>query len=124
MIMGRKTYESIGRPLPGRTSVIVTRNKSYKADGCIVVHSLEAAIEQARINGESEAFVIGGAELINDSLTLADTIYLTEVKEKFPADVYLKAFDRNKWKEVSRENHEPDEKHAYGYSFVELVKAS
>ncbi|MBX9850394.1 MAG: dihydrofolate reductase [Cytophagaceae bacterium] len=124
MIMGRKTYESIGKPLPGRTSVIVTRNKNYKIEGCIVVNSLKEAIETAKKNGESEAFVIGGAELINDSLAVADRIYFTEVKESFEADVFLKAFDRSKWKEVAREEHKADEKHEYDYAFVEFIKST
>jgi len=122
MIMGRKTYESIGKPLPGRTSVIITRNKNYKAEGALVANSIEEGISLATSRGETEAFVIGGAELINDSIHLADCIYFTEVKSKFDADVFLKTFDQSKWKEVAREDHQQDEKHAYPYSFVTLVK--
>lgn len=122
MIMGRKTFESIGKPLPGRTSIIVTRNKNYTAEGCIVVNSLKEAIEKAKADHETEAFVIGGAELINDALEFADKIYLTEVKETFEADVFLKPIDRTKWKEASREDYKADEKHAYDYSFVELIR--
>lgn len=121
-IMGRKTYESIGKPLPGRTFIIVTRNKDYKVEGCIVVHSLKEAMDKARNNNETEAFVIGGAELINESLEFADKIYLTEVKESFEGDVFLKPIDKTKWKEVKREDHQADEKHKYDYSFVELVR--
>lgn len=122
MIMGRKTYESIGKPLPGRTSIIVTRNKNYLAEGVLVVNSLEDGISLAASRGETEAFVIGGAELINDSVQMADCIYFTEVKSKFDADVFLKTFDQSKWKEVMREDHQADEKHAFPYSFVTLVK--
>jgi dihydrofolate reductase len=122
MIMGRKTYESIGKPLPGRTSIIITRNKNYKVEGALIANSLEDGISLASSRGETEAFVIGGAELINDSVHLADCIYFTEVKSKFNADVFLKTFDPSKWKEVIREDHQVDEKHAYPYSFVTLIK--
>jgi dihydrofolate reductase len=122
MIMGRKTYESIGKPLPGRTSIIITRNKNYKVEGALIANSLEDGISLASSRGETEAFVIGGAELINDSVHLADCIYFTEVKSKFNADVFLKTFDPSKWKEVMREDHQVDEKHAYPYSFVTLIK--
>src|SRR5574339_652358 len=83
MIMGRKTFESIGKILPGRTSVIITRNANYNVEGAIVVNSMKEAIEKAKANNETEAMVIGGAELINISLEYADKIYLTEVKETF-----------------------------------------
>jgi dihydrofolate reductase len=122
IIMGRKTYESIGKALPGRVSVIVTRNKEYKVEDCVVVHSLKEAIDFAKSEKEMEAFVIGGAELINESLEFADKIYLTEVKESFEADVFLKPIDKSKWKEELREDYKSDEKHKYDYSFVELVK--
>jgi dihydrofolate reductase len=122
IIMGRKTYESIGKVLPGRTSIIVTHNKNLKAEGCIVVHSLKEAIEKAKSSNETEAFVIGGAGLINESLEIADKIYLTEVKENFDADVFLKPIDKNKWKEIKRTDFKADEKHQYDYSFVELEK--
>jgi dihydrofolate reductase len=122
IIMGRKTYESIGKALPGRTSIIVTHNKNFKAEGCTVVHSLKEAIEKAKSNNETEAFVIGGAGLINESLEIADKIYLTEVKENFDADVFLKPIDKNKWKEIKRTDFKADEKHQYDYSFVELIK--
>lgn len=121
-IMGRKTYESIGKPLPGRTFIVVTRNKDFRAEGCLIVSSLEEGIKVAKENHEPEAFVIGGAGLINEALEFADKIYLTEVKESFEADVYLTPIDKSKWKEVKREDHAADEKHKYAYSFVELVR--
>lgn len=123
MIMGRKTYESIGRPLPGRTSIVVTNQKDYSAPGCVVVHSLEEAIQFADSKGETEAYVIGGAGLINEASATADKIYLTEVKTVIEdADVYLENFNRSHWQEASREEHPADEKHAYPYTFVELVR--
>jgi dihydrofolate reductase len=122
IIMGRKTFESIGKALPGRTSVIVTRNKDYKREDSKVVHSLKEAIEFAKKQNETEAFVIGGAELINESLSIVDKIYLTEVHESFEADVFLKPIDKTQWKESAREEFPSDEKHKYQYAFVELVR--
>lgn len=122
IIMGRKTYESIGKLLPGRTSVIVTHNKDYKIEGAIVVHSMHEAIQVCKERGETEAFAIGGAAIINEAAKCGDKIYLTEVKEKFDADVYLKEFNRADWKEINREAHTKDDKHAYDYDFVELVR--
>jgi dihydrofolate reductase len=123
IIMGRKTYESIGKALPGRTSVVITHDRNYAAPGITVVHSLKEALEIAEKNGESEAFVIGGAGVINEAIAIADTIYLTEVKTEIPdADVFLEHFDRNNWKEKSRNDHQEDEKHQYAFSFVTLVR--
>lgn len=123
MIMGRKTYESIGKPLPGRTSIIVTNDKTYKAEGCHIAYSIKEAFDLAKKSGENEAFVIGGAAVIKESLALVDRIYLTEVKTYVEdADVFLDNFNRSDWKEKSRENFQSDEKHAVPYSFVVLEK--
>lgn len=123
MIMGRKTYESIGKPLPGRTSIVVTKDKNYTVPGCVIAHSLEEAMDLAKTAGEQEVFVIGGAGVINESIKVADVIYLTEVKTTIPdADVYLQYFDRNGWVETFREEHNADEKHQYAYAFVTLIK--
>lgn len=123
MIMGRKTYESIGRALPGRTTIIVTRQKNYYAPDCFVIHSLKEATQLAASRQETEAFVIGGAAIINEATDIADKIYLTEVKMTVEdADVYLDNFDRNNWEEKSRETHAADDKHAFPYAFVELTR--
>ena len=122
IIMGRKNYESIGRPLPNRTSVIITRNKDYKAEGCIVVHSLEDALDVARKNNETEACIIGGGEVYKISMPLTDKIYLTEVHENFEGDTYYPSIDKKIWKEVSRESFKADEKNAHDYSFVVFEK--
>ncbi|MFN3402827.1 MAG: dihydrofolate reductase [Cytophagaceae bacterium] len=117
IIMGRKTYESIGKPLPGRTSVIVTRNKDYKVEGCITVHSIKEAIEVASKAGDDEAFIIGGAELINSSENFADKLYLTIIHQQFEGDVFLNInFDN--WKLEKNESHSKDEKNPYNYSFL------
>ncbi len=122
IIMGRKTFESIGKPLPNRTSIIITKNPEFQIEGCITVHSLEEAIEAANEIEENEAFIIGGAEIYRLALPFADTIYLTEVHHTFEGDTFFPAIDKDIWEEVNRTDHDIDEKHLYKYSFVELEK--
>ncbi|MEA5140064.1 dihydrofolate reductase [Arcicella rigui] len=122
IIMGRKTFESIGKPLPNRTSIIITKNPEFQIEGCITVHSLEEAIETANEIEENEAFIIGGAEIYRLALPFADTIYLTEVHHTFEGDTFFPAIDKELWEEVNRTDHDIDEKHLYKYSFVELEK--
>jgi len=103
IIMGRKTYESLGRLLPGRTTVIVTRNKNYKLEGALIAHSLEAAVELCK--NDTEAFVIGGAELYQDGLKLSNKLYITEVDLTVEGDAFFPAVDLGQWQETSREVH-------------------
>ena len=103
IIMGRKTYESLGRLLPGRTTVIVTRNNDYSLEGALVALSLEAAI--ALCQNDEEPFVIGGAELYQDGLKLANKLYVTEVDLAVTGDAFFPAVDLNHWQETSREAH-------------------
>jgi len=103
IIMGRKTWESIGRALPGRTSVVVTRNKAYAAAGAAVVGSLSNALTLAR--GDPEAFVIGGGELYGEALPLAERIYLTELEDDYPGDTFFPPLARAEWRVVQREEH-------------------
>jgi dihydrofolate reductase len=121
VIMGRKTYESIGKILPGRIFVIVTRDKNYKVPGATVVHSIEEAFEYCRTNNETEAFIIGGAEIINQSEKLADKLYLTRIHENFTGDVFLE-FNMDLWKEQTSEAHQADEKNLYNYTFFTYLK--
>ena len=95
IIMGRKTYESLGRLLPGRTTVIVTRNKDYKVEGALIAHSLQASLLLAA--GDDEPFVIGGAELYKDGLKLANKLYITEVHAEFAGDAFLPEIDLSAW---------------------------
>jgi len=95
IIMGRKTYDSLGRLLPGRTTVIVTRNQAYKVEGAIVVHSLEDAI--AACGGDQEVFLIGGAELYQDGLKLANKLYVTEIDAEYEGDAFFPEFDLSEW---------------------------
>jgi len=126
IIMGRKTWESIGRPLPGRTNIVVTHNTDYMAEGAKVVTSLEAAIRLAEsislIDGIDVAFVIGGAALYQAALPLADTIHLTCVHAEVEGDTYFTDFDVTKWKEVEREEFRADESNPYDYSICVLKR--
>lgn len=122
IIMGRRNYESIGRPLPDRDNIVVSRRNDYQAPGCRVVHSLEDAL--IAVNGADEIFVIGGAELYAQTLPNANRLYLTLVHANVDGDTYFPEYDTNNWRELSRERHEADERHAYSYSFVTLDRAT
>lgn len=122
IIMGRRSYESIGRPLPQRTNIVVTRQRAYQADGCLIAHSLEHAFSLAA--DAEEIFVIGGAELYAQTLDRADRIYLTLVHADVAGDAFFPAFDRNSWREAARERHASDDKHAHAYSFVTLARSA
>jgi dihydrofolate reductase len=122
IIMGRKTFESIGKPLPNRTSIIISRNLDFQIEGCITVDSLDNAISAAKNIENEEAFVIGGAEIYHLALPIIDKIYLTEVHQTFEGDTFFPEIDKTIWKETHREDFETDEKHKVKYSFVELEK--
>ena len=115
IIMGRKTWESIGRLLPGRTTVIVTRNQDYAAPGAKVAHTLDTAI--ALCAGDSEIFVIGGGELYRAALPKADRLYLTVVDAEPAGDTRMPDFDDAHWKIVDTRRFSKDERHAHDYRF-------
>ena len=117
LIMGRKTYESIGTPLPGRTMIIVTRNPNYQPDGCMVSRSLDMAIEFARMGMDNEAFIIGGGDLFEQSIDLADRIYLSQVHAILPADVYFPEISSDDWQETKSELVPADENNLYDFTF-------
>jgi len=119
VIMGRKTFDSVGKPLPNRRNIVITRQK-INIEGCEVVNSLEAALDLA--NGEAEVDVIGGAEIYKQALSLTDIIYLTIVHQNFDADTFFPEIDYSEWQELSREDHQPDEKHAFPFSFITLKR--
>lgn len=102
IIMGRKTFESIGRLLPGRTNVVITRNPAWRFEGAVVADSLQRALELAA--GDSEVFVIGGEEVFREALPVADRIYFTEIERHFEGDVYFPAFASSQWEESARED--------------------
>ncbi|MEK7607061.1 MAG: dihydrofolate reductase [Patescibacteria group bacterium] len=103
IIMGRKTYESIGKPLPGRVNIVITRQENFAAPGCAVFQSLKEAIAKFK---DQDPFVIGGAEIYRLALPLADRLYITEVRIPTEGDVFFPEFDRGQWTETSREPHE------------------
>jgi len=119
VIMGRKTYESVGKPLPRRRNIIITRQQ-ITIEGCEVVNSIEAAL--ALCEGEPEVFIVGGAEIYRQSLHLTDRIYLTIVHKNFEGDSFFPELNKNEWKEVSHEDHQPDENNSLPYSFIVLER--
>ena len=116
VIMGRSTYESIGRPLPDRRNIVMTRNADYVADGCDVVSSVSEAIDA--LEGAEEAMIIGGAQVYRDFLPLADRIYLTRVQAEVEGDTYFPEIDEATWRLVSSEHHGADEKHRYAFDVM------
>ncbi|MEO1766054.1 dihydrofolate reductase [Thiobacter aerophilum] len=116
IVMGRKTYDSIGRPLPGRTTVIVTRRPDYAAPDCIAVNSIDAALSVC--HGDAEVFFVGGAEIYAQVLPIADRLYLTEIKRDFAGDARFPSFDSADWQEVSRERHVKENGEPFEYHFV------
>jgi len=120
VIMGRRNYESIGRPLPERRNIVITRQPGYSAPGCQVVHSLEQALAAA--GEDPEIFIIGGAEIYAQALPRAARLYLTLVHAAVAGDVRFPPFDQGEWREIERERHEADDRHPYPYSFVVLER--
>ena len=115
VIMGRKTYESIGRPLPGRRNIVVTRNAAYQTDGCEVAASLAAALAACQ-GGSDEIFVIGGAQIYAEALPLAQRLYLTEIRRAFEGDARFPDWDPTAWKETVREAHRTADGLEYGFA--------
>ena len=123
VIMGRKTFESIGRPLPGRRNIVISRNTAIRADGVEVMASLEQAIGACLLSAAGpEAFVIGGATLYIDALPRADRILITEVDASPEGDIFFPVLDAKQWEEVSRVHHAADEKNIYAMDFVVLER--
>ena len=120
IVMGRRTYESINRLLPGRTTVIVTRKRHYAVPGALVVHSIPDALDASR--GDDEIFVIGGAELFRETLPIADRIYLTVVEAEPEGDTFMPDIDMTEWREVSAVAFPADAKHAHAYRFAILER--
>jgi dihydrofolate reductase len=117
IVMGRKTYESIGKPLPNRRNIVITRDVNYEVDGCEIVNSLEEALMISNQN----CFIIGGGEIYKQSMGIADQIYLTLVHEDFEGDTTFPEIG-SEWKMVTSQDFEPDEKNKHKYSFIEYMK--
>ncbi|WP_299060182.1 dihydrofolate reductase [uncultured Polaribacter sp.] len=122
ILMGRNTFESIGKPLPNRTTIIITRNKEYFKDGCLIANSLEEAIKLAENN--EDIFIIGGAQIYKEAIEkdLVEQLDITQVHKEFEADVFFPEIDLNIWKETNREDFKADEKNKFDYSFVSFQK--
>jgi dihydrofolate reductase len=118
ILMGRKTWESIGRPLPGRTNIVITRDSGYQAAGCVVVNSIDAALQAA--GEQDEVMVIGGAEFYRQVLPQADTLYLTRIHEAFSGDTFFPELNEADWREVERSDQVANEKNPHDYSFIRL----
>src|SRR5262245_417231 len=139
VIMGRKQFESMPRPLPGRTNIVITRNPTWSADGAEVVHTLDEALDVARrvaarsnvdrARGErrepiEDVMVMGGGEIYALALPVADRLYMTVIDTELDGDVHFPAFDERQWKEVSREDHPADARHPYAYSIRVLDRVN
>ncbi len=125
LIMGRKTYESIGRLLPGRTMIVLSRQADYARqlpEGSLLARSLEEALELAEKQGESEVFVIGGGEIFRQALRLADRIYLTRVQAAVQADTFFPGFEEGEWQAVEILRCEADEKNQYAFTIERLER--
>lgn len=116
MVMGRKTFDSIGKPLPGRTTVVISRDSALKIEGCLVANSVDQAI--AMCGDDSEIFVVGGAEIYAQTLPLADTLYITEIQQQVSGDAHFPDFDKTIWQEVKRESRNQDLPQPLHYHFV------
>lgn len=121
IIMGRKTFESIGKPLPNRTNIVITRNKDWNPEGVLVANSLHEAIEKGREIDE-EVYIIGGGNIYEQSMDWADALEVTEVHHLFEGDAKFPEIDLTIWKETSREDFEKDEKHLFDFSFVRFER--
>ncbi len=120
IVMGRKTFESFPKPLPNRTHVVITRQKNYHPEGCIVVNSIEGAFEICPKN--EDVFLIGGAEIYELGLPFIDKIELTLINDNFKADAFFPKIDFSKWELIKEEFHAKDEKHAHEFSFQTFLK--
>ncbi len=120
LIMGRKTYESIGRPLPGRTMIIISRQKNYSPEGCIAVDSLAKAIEEAK--DDEETFIFGGGEIFKAAIPFTEKIYLTRIHTTISGTVYFPELNMDEWEELSQQNFPADEKNEFACTVYELKR--
>ena len=118
ILMGRRTYESIGKPLPGRLNIVVTHREDFAAPGCTVAHSMDEAYRAA--GDAPEVSIIGGSAIFEEALPGADTVYLTEVDADVEGDVFFPSFDRSRFRETELERHSADERHAYPFRILRL----
>jgi dihydrofolate reductase len=122
IIMGTNTYASIGRPLPKRTNIVLTRNLFYTIQNCLIAHSIQEALELAYDNGEKEVFIIGGGKIYENSFKWLDKIYLTVVHTELEGDTFFPKLDMTEWKEISSVSHAQDEKNDFKHTFKILER--
>lgn len=122
IIMGRNCFESIGRALPKRTNVIVTRDMFYTVSNCMIAHSVGEALSIAEDNGEEEAFIIGGGQIYKQTIDLWDKLYLTEVDLEVDGDVFFPEIDLTEWKMIKKKDYNKDEKNSHNYSFQQFER--
>jgi len=122
VVMGRKTYESIGRPLPGRTNIILSKNKSFNVEGCVVFKSVNEAIDYSIHKKQEEVFIIGGAQIYSETLNLADRLYLTKVHANPKGDAYFPTIDFSDWKEISNMKIQKNDKNDFDFEIIELIR--
>lgn len=122
ILMGRKTYESIGKPLPGRENIVITRDKRFTAEGVTIVNSIDAALSASE--QYDEVMIIGGASFYQQMLPMVDRLYITLVHQTFEADAFFPDINMNEWAEIERSEYAADERHAYDFSFVTFEKTS
>ncbi len=120
IVMGLNTFKSIGKPLPHRKNVVVTHDVNFQSEGIVVAHSIQEVLEMTKNDGE--VMICGGASVYKQFLPLANKLYLTYIDHDFEGDIFFPEFDKGEWQETSRENHQPEGKNLYVYSFVVLEK--
>jgi dihydrofolate reductase len=123
VIMGRKTYESMGKPLPNRLNIVITRNRDYFVEGAVVVHSLDDALEFARTQNQKLVFILGGGEIYKQALPIVDELYITEIHDEFEGDTLFPQFDQTEWEEVERHDFQTDNDNRHPYSFVRFKRS-
>jgi dihydrofolate reductase len=122
ILLGRRTYESIGRPLPGRCNVVISRDPTFQAPGCVVAKSIETAL--SAVSYSDEVYVIGGAQLYAEMLPRTQRLYITLVHQKMEGDTFFPEVDKYQWRQTSREDHPADEENIYPYSFIVLDRVA
>lgn len=120
IVMGRKTYQSIGKPLPGRRNIVITRDDTFSAAGCEVCNSIEAAMSLTK--DDDEVMLIGGASLYEQTLARATQLYITRIHQSFEGDTWFPEIDLSEWKAVNREDFDADHSNQYAYSFIKYVR--
>ncbi len=122
IVMGRKTFESIGKPLPGRRNVVISRQNNRTIPGCEVFQSIDEALRA--LSEHDEVMIIGGANIFEQTLSLANKLYVTVIEAEFDGDAFFPTWDEKQWKIISDVSHEPDAKNSYAYRFLELERVS